>query len=75
VWDLESGRALRTLEGHSDGVNGVAVTPGRPAGRFRVSGQDAEGMGPGGRSAPGQIPWRCDAEVLYFRRRAEDHRR
>ena len=27
VWDLESGRALRTLEGHSDWVNGVAVTP------------------------------------------------
>ena len=27
VWDLESGRELRTLEGHSDCVNGVAVTP------------------------------------------------
>jgi WD40 repeat protein len=27
VWDLESGRALRTLEGHSNWVNGVAVTP------------------------------------------------
>jgi WD40 repeat protein len=26
VWDLDSGRALRTLEGHSDGVNEVTVT-------------------------------------------------
>ena len=26
VWDLESGRELRTLEGHSNWVNGVAVT-------------------------------------------------
>ena len=27
VWDLESGRELRTLEGHSDWVYGVAVSP------------------------------------------------
>jgi len=27
VWDLDSGLALRTLEGHSASVNGVAVTP------------------------------------------------
>ena len=27
MWDLESGRELRTLEGHSDWVTGVAVTP------------------------------------------------
>jgi WD40 repeat protein len=27
VWDLDTGRTLRTLEGHSDSVNGVAVTP------------------------------------------------
>jgi WD40 repeat protein len=26
VWDLETGRALRTLEGHADSVRGVAVT-------------------------------------------------
>jgi len=26
VWDLNTGRDLRTLEGHSDGVYGVAVT-------------------------------------------------
>jgi WD40 repeat protein len=26
VWDLDSGRELRTLEGHSDSVYGVAVT-------------------------------------------------
>ncbi len=26
VWELESGRLLRTLEGHSDWVNGVSVT-------------------------------------------------
>ena len=27
VWELESGRALRTLKGHTDSVIGVAVTP------------------------------------------------
>jgi WD40 repeat protein len=27
LWDLETGRALLSLEGHSDVVNGVAVTP------------------------------------------------
>ena len=27
VWDLDSDRALRTLEGHSSSVYGVAVTP------------------------------------------------
>jgi WD40 repeat protein len=27
VWDLETGRELRTLEGHSSHVYGVAVTP------------------------------------------------
>jgi WD40 repeat protein len=27
VWDLESGRALLTLEGHSDGIRRLAVTP------------------------------------------------
>jgi WD40 repeat protein len=26
VWDLETCRALRTLEGHADSVNSVAVT-------------------------------------------------
>jgi WD40 repeat protein len=27
VWDLDTGHMLRTLEGHSFFVNGVAVTP------------------------------------------------
>ncbi len=27
VWDLESGRALSSLQGHSGGISGVAVTP------------------------------------------------
>ena len=27
MWELETGRELRTLEGHSDSVKGVAVTP------------------------------------------------
>jgi WD40 repeat protein len=27
VWKVESGQELRTLTGHSKGVNGVAVTP------------------------------------------------
>jgi WD40 repeat protein len=27
VWDLETGRTLRTLEGHSDSVSAVAVAP------------------------------------------------
>ena len=50
VWDLESGRELRTLEGHSGSVSGVAVTRGRAAGGLRVGGQDAEGVGPGERA-------------------------
>ncbi len=35
MWDLESGRCLRTLEGHSVGVGSVSVTPD---GRRAVSG-------------------------------------
>jgi WD40 repeat protein len=34
VWELESGRTIRTLEGHTDAVNAVAVTPD---GRWAVS--------------------------------------
>ena len=34
VWELESGRALRTLQGHAASVNSVAVTPD---GRLAVS--------------------------------------
>jgi WD40 repeat protein len=37
VWDLESGQSLRTLEGHSDKVNAVAITPD---GRRAVSASD-----------------------------------
>jgi WD40 repeat protein len=31
VWDLETGETLRTLEGHSGGVNAAAVVDGRRA--------------------------------------------
>jgi WD40 repeat protein len=37
VWELESGRLLRSLEGHTDWVRAVAVSPD---GRFIVSGSD-----------------------------------
>jgi hypothetical protein len=37
VWELESGRLLRSLEGHTDGVWAVAVSPD---GRFIVSGSE-----------------------------------
>jgi WD40 repeat protein len=37
VWELESGRLLRSLEGHTGGVWAVAVSPD---GRFIVSGSD-----------------------------------
>jgi WD40 repeat protein len=37
VWELESGRLLRSLEGHTGGVNAVAVSPD---GRFIVSGSE-----------------------------------
>jgi WD40 repeat protein len=37
VWDLASGRELRTLTGHSDAVNAVAVAPD---GRRVVSASD-----------------------------------
>ena len=49
VWDLETGRALRTLEGHSELVSWRGGDAGREAGGFRVLGQDAEGVGPGDR--------------------------
>ena len=45
VWDVESGRELRTLQGHSGRVSGVAVSGGRAAGGLRFWGQDAEGVG------------------------------
>ena len=50
VWELASGRELRTLAGHTDGVNAVAVSGD---GRLAVSasyGPDAEGMGRGERA-------------------------
>jgi WD40 repeat protein len=37
VWEAESGRLLRSLEGHTGWVNAVAVSPD---GRFIVSGSD-----------------------------------
>jgi WD40 repeat protein len=38
LWDLENGRTIRTLEGHTGGVSAVAVTPD---GRRAVSGSFA----------------------------------
>ena len=35
VWDLESGRELRTLAGHSDAVNARGGDAGRAAGGLR----------------------------------------
>jgi WD40 repeat protein len=37
VWEAESGRLLRSLEGHTAWVNAVAVSPD---GRFIVSGSE-----------------------------------
>ena len=34
VWDWATGELVRTLEGHTDEVNGVAVTPD---GRYAIS--------------------------------------
>jgi WD40 repeat protein len=51
VWELESGRLLRSLEGHTDDVNAVAVSPD---GRFIVSGSGGphgEGVGARKRAA------------------------
>ena len=39
MWDLESGRELRTLKGHTDHVNGVALSGD---GRLAVSASDDE---------------------------------
>ena len=50
VWDLESGSALRTLEGHSGLCRWRGGDAGREAGGFRVWGQNAEGVGPGERA-------------------------
>ncbi|MBD2311023.1 DnaJ domain-containing protein [Desertifilum sp. FACHB-1129] len=35
LWDLKSGRGLRTLQGHEDSVNAIAISP---EGQFLVSG-------------------------------------
>lgn len=37
VWDLETGREIRTLQGHSSAVNGVAITAD---GRYALSASD-----------------------------------
>ena len=36
VWELDSGRELRTLAGHTGSVSGVAVTPDGRAGGLGV---------------------------------------
>jgi WD40 repeat protein len=36
VWELESGRLLRTLEGHAGSVRAVAVTPDGRTRRLRL---------------------------------------
>jgi WD40 repeat protein len=46
---LDTGRELRTLEGHSSSVTGVGGDTGRQAGSFRISRQNAESMEPGDR--------------------------
>jgi WD40 repeat protein len=45
VWDLESNQSLRTLEGHTSGVNGVTVTPDE---RCTVSASWDRGFGSNG---------------------------
>ena len=74
VWDLETGSALRTLEGHSDWVTGVAVTPDGRRARLRVCGQNAEGVGPGNRQRPahpgGPLCWVNGVAVTPDGRRA-----
>ena len=52
MWDLESGQCLRTLEGHTDAVNSVSVTPDGRRAVSGESGQDAAGVGPGERGVP-----------------------
>lgn len=37
LWDVSTGRAIRTFEGHSDGVNSVAYSPN---GKLALSGSD-----------------------------------
>ena len=67
VWDVASGRELRTLAGHTDWVSAVALTPDWPAGRLRLEGPHAQGLGRGERAGAahpgrpyqlGRTPWR-----------------
>ena len=51
VWDLETGRALRTLEGHASYVSGVAVTADGKRAVSASGDRHAEGVGPGERPA------------------------
>ena len=37
LWDLETGRLLRTFVGHEHGIHAVAMTPD---GRYAISGSD-----------------------------------
>ena len=45
VWDVESGRELRTLTGHSESSQWRGGERRRAAGGLRVWGPDAEGVG------------------------------
>ena len=49
VWDLESGRELRTLTGHTNTVNGVAVTPDGSRAVSASADTHPQGLGPGER--------------------------
>ena len=57
VWDLASGRLLRTLEGHTELGDRCGADGGR-AHRLRLRGQHDQGVGPGER-APAALPGRA----------------
>ena len=52
VWDLESGQSIRTLEGHSRRVTGVAIRRTDAVRSGRPRGRHAAGLGPGERPKP-----------------------
>ena len=61
VWELETGRELHTLAGHTDGVRAVAVTPD---GRRAVSASDDRTLKVWDLRSGGEIAtFTCDSSV------------
>ena len=52
LWDLETGKVLQTLEGHTDSGHRRGATARRPPCAFRLHRRHTEALGPGNRQGP-----------------------